>query len=71
MRIVGIVLIILGAIGLIWGGITYTKRRDTINVGPLSATVQQKETFPISPVAGGVALLIGIGLVAAGGRRRA
>ena len=35
MRIVGIVLIILGAIGLIWGGITYTKRRDTINVGPI------------------------------------
>lgn len=71
MRIVGIVLIVLGAVGLVWGGITYTKRRDTISVGPISATVQQKETFPISPVAGGVALLLGIGLVIAGGRRRA
>lgn len=71
MRIAGIILIIVGIIGLVWGGITYTKRRDTLSVGPISATVQQRETFPISPLAGGVALLVGIGLVVAGGRRRA
>jgi hypothetical protein len=71
MRIAGILLIILGIIGLVWGGITYTKHRDTVNVGPISATVQQRETFPISPVVGGVALVIGIGLLVAGGRRRA
>lgn len=71
MRIAGIVLIVLGVIGLVWGGITYTKRRDTVNVGPISATVQQRETFPISPVAGGIALVLGLGLVAAAGRRRA
>jgi hypothetical protein len=71
MRIAGIILIIVGIIGLVWGGITYTKRRDTVSVGPISATVQQRETFPISPLAGGVALLIGVGLLAAGGRRRA
>jgi len=71
MRIAGIVLIILGVIGLVWGGITYTKRRDTVNIGPISATVQQRETFPISPVLGGIALVVGLGLLAAGGRRRA
>ena len=71
MRIAGIILIIVGIIGLVWGGITYTKRRDTLSVGPISATVQQRETFPNSPLAGGVALLVGIGLVVAGGRRRA
>ena len=70
MRILGIVLIVLGVIGLAWGGITYTRHRDTINVGPISATVQQKETFPISPLVGGVALLAGIGLLVAGGKRR-
>ncbi len=70
MRILGIALIVLGIIGLAWGGITYTRRRDTINVGPISATVQQKETFPISPVVGGIALLAGIGLLVAGGKRR-
>jgi hypothetical protein len=71
MRLVGIILIVLGLIGVIWGGITWTKRRDTVNVGPISASVQQKETFPISPVVGGVALVVGIAMVAAGGRRRA
>lgn len=70
MRILGIILIVLGIIGLVWGGITYTRRRDTVSVGPISATVQQRETFPISPVAGGVALVAGIALLVAGGRRR-
>ena len=70
MRIVGIILIVLGAIGLAYGGITYTRRRDTVRVGPLSATVQQKETVPISPVLGGVCLAVGIGLLFAGSRRR-
>ncbi|HEX8850526.1 MAG TPA: hypothetical protein VF761_13425 [Gemmatimonadaceae bacterium] len=70
MRVLGIVLVVLGVIGLVWGGITYTRRRDTVSVGPISATVQQRETFPISPVAGGVALVAGIALLVAGGRRR-
>ena len=70
MRIAGIVLIVLGIIGLAYGGITYTRRRDTVRVGPLSATVQQRETVPISPLLSGVALVAGIGLLVAGGRRR-
>ena len=71
MRIVGIVLIILGVIGLTYGGITYPRRRDTVTLGPLSATVQQRETLPISPIAGVIALVAGIGLLVAGARRRA
>ena len=70
MRLAGIILIVIGIIGLVWGGITYTRRRDTVSVGPISATVQQRETFPISPVAGGIALVAGIALLVAGGRRR-
>lgn len=70
MRLAGIVLIVIGIIGLVWGGITYTRRKDTVSVGPISATVQQRETFPISPVAGGLALVAGIALLVAGGRRR-
>jgi hypothetical protein len=63
-------LIILGCIGLAYGGITYTRRRDTVSIGPFSATVQQRETLPIPPIAGGIAVVIGIGLLVAGGRRR-
>lgn len=71
MRILGIVLIVLGAVGLAYGGITYTKRRDTVHLGPLSATVAEKKTVPISPILGGVAIAAGIALLLAGGRRRA
>ncbi|HWG54736.1 MAG TPA: hypothetical protein VN677_15685 [Gemmatimonadaceae bacterium] len=69
MRILGIILIVLGVIGIAYGGITYTRHRDTINVGPVSATVQQKEKFPIPPVAGVIALIVGIGLLVGGSRR--
>ena len=71
MRIAGIILIVLGVIGLAYGGITYTRRRDTVRLGPISATVQQKETVPFSPILSGIALVAGIGLVVASGRRRA
>lgn len=69
MRIAGIVLIVLGIIGLVYGGITYTRHRDTVSIGPFSATVQQKETFPIPPVAGVIAIVAGVGLLM-GGRKR-
>jgi hypothetical protein len=71
MRILGIVLIVLGVIGLAYGGITYTRRQQTVNLGPLSATVREKETIPVPPIAGAIALVVGAGLFIAGGRRRA
>jgi uncharacterized membrane protein len=66
--LVGFLLIILGAIALAFEGISYTKRRDTVQIGPIGATIEQKETIPMSPVLGGVALVAGIALVVAGRR---
>ena len=71
MRIAGIILIILGIVALVYGGITYTRHRDTIKLGPITATVNQRETFPISPVVGTIVLVAGIGLLVAGSRKRA
>ncbi len=70
MRVVGIILVVLGVIGLIWGGITYTRSRESVSVGPLTATVGEKERVPIPPILGGIALLLGIGLIVAGGRKQ-
>ena len=66
--LVGFLLIILGAIALAFEGISYTKRRETVRVGPIGATIEAKETIPMSPVLGGVALVAGIALVVAGKR---
>ena len=71
MRIAGIILVILGLVGLAYGGLTYTRHRDTVNIGPLTATVSERESLPISPVAGVIAVIAGVGLIMGAGRRRA
>lgn len=70
MRLLGIILIVAGVAALVYGGITYTRRRDTVHVGPFSATVRQKETVAIPPIVGGAALAIGVVLVMVGGKKR-
>ena len=70
MRIAGIILIIMGALGLAYGGFSYTRRKDTVQLGPLSATVTQRESVPIPPILGGIAVLAGIALLVVSGRKR-
>ena len=71
MRIAGIVLIVLGIIGLAYGGITYTRHRDTVSIGPFSATMKERDTLPIPPILGIISVVAGIGLVLGGAKRRA
>ena len=66
MKAAGLVLIVIGAIALIWGGITYTTRDKVVDVGPLHASVEKEHHVPLSPVAGAVLLVGGIALLAAG-----
>jgi hypothetical protein len=68
--LVGLILIVLGAVGLIYGGITYTKDRDTVGLGPIEVTATQKKTIPISPIIGGVLLIAGIALIVGTKRAR-
>jgi hypothetical protein len=70
MRIAGIVLIALGALALAYGGLTYTKREKVLDLGPIQATAEKKETIPVPPIAGGVAIGLGVLLLVGGGRRR-
>jgi uncharacterized membrane protein len=64
--ILGIALIILGVVAFAYQGITYTTREKVIDVGPLQATVDNKETIPLSPLVGGLALVGGIALLIVG-----
>lgn len=67
--LVGIVLIVIGVIALAYQGITYTTRRQVVDVGPIEVTAEEKKTIPLSPVLGVAALAGGIVLVLAGRRR--
>ena len=67
--VLGAILIALGVLSLAYEGITYTRSRTVVNVGPIEARVEEKRTIPLPPVLGGLALAGGIVLVLAGSRR--
>ena len=69
LAIVGIVLIVLGAVALAYQGITYTTREKVIDVGPLRATVDKEKSIPLPPIAGVLAIAGGVVLVIVGGRK--
>jgi hypothetical protein len=71
MRVFGFVLIVVGLIGLIYGGVTWTQREKVLDLGPVEVTRQERESIPLPPIAGGVCLVAGVLLVLADGRRRA
>ncbi len=70
-RIAGIVLIVLGLVGLLWGGFSWTREKTVVDLGPIQARAQERKTIPIPPVAGGVAVVAGIVLLVVPARRRA
>jgi hypothetical protein len=67
--IVGILLIIVGVIGLAYGGITYTHREKVIDIGPIQATAEKHDRIPLPPIIGGLSLAAGIVLLVAGAKR--
>ena len=67
--IVGILLIIIGVIGLAYGGISYTKEKTVVDIGPIKATADTRETIPVPPILGGLALVGGIVLIVTGGKK--
>ena len=69
VSILGVLLIILGIVGLLVGGVTYTKDKDTADLGPVDITVKQKEHVHIPPALAIIALLGGALLVVAGKNR--
>lgn len=67
--IIGALLIVVGLIGLIWGGISYTREEKVLDLGPIEATAERRRTIPIGPVVGGIALIGGIVILVAGRKK--
>jgi hypothetical protein len=58
-RIVGILLIVAGTLGLIYGSFSYTKDKHDVKLGPLQFSVAEKETVNVPVWAGAGAIAIG------------
>lgn len=69
-RIVGLLLVIVGAIALLWGGVFWTDRDTLIDAGGVELATESREGVAVPPIIGGVALAAGILLMVIPSRRR-
>lgn len=67
--LVGLILIVLGAVGFALGGFSFTRREKVLDLGPIQATAERRHSVPVSPILSGIAVVGGIFLVVVGMRR--
>ena len=59
---VAILLLVAGALALVYGGFTYTKKTHKTELGPISFAIKEKETVNV-PVWAGVASIVAGGVL--------
>ena len=66
LKVTAIALIVAGALGLLYGGFSYTKQTSEVKLGSLELSVDEKQTIDVpvwlgvgAIVAGGLLLLLG------------
>ena len=67
-KILGIVLIVAGALALAYGGFTYTKDSHDVKLGPIQFSIKEKETVSVPIWAGAGSIAVGVLLLVFGGR---
>ena len=70
MKLLGIVLIVLGLVGVIYGGVSWTKKETILDAGPLEISTSRRESVPLPPIVGALLLVGGVVLVMKGGKGR-
>ena len=56
MKIAGILLIIAGAIALIYGGFSYSSQKKAVDMGPIQINTTEHHTLPVPPILGILAI---------------
>jgi hypothetical protein len=64
VKIVAILLVVFGAVGLMYGGFSYTKETHKADIGSLHIEAKEKERVNIPLWAGVGALVVGVVLLA-------
>lgn len=68
-KLVGIVLIAAGLLGLVYGGFSYTKDTTVVKLGPIEVSAKEKETVNIPMWAGVGAIVAGALVLVIGGKK--
>ncbi len=71
MKMLGIVLIVLGVIGVLYGGFTWTTKDKVVDLGPVEVSKDKTHSLPLPPIAGAVCLIAGTALIVMSGRKSA
>jgi hypothetical protein len=59
IKIVAVLLIVLGALGLAYGSFSFTKDSHDAKVGPIELSIKEKETVNVPKWAGVAAIAVG------------
>jgi drug/metabolite transporter (DMT)-like permease len=62
-KTVGILLIVVGAIMVIWTGFTYTKKEKIIDAGPIHLSADRQKTVNWPPYLGAVLIIGGVAVM--------
>ncbi len=68
-KLIGIILIVAGGLGLAYGGFSYTKQTTAMKLGTMELKVDEKKTVDVPMIVSAGAIAIGIFLLVAVGRK--
>lgn len=69
IKILAILLIVAGALGLLYGGFSYTKDTTAVKLGPIELSVKETETVNVPVWLGIGAILLGGFLLVMGNKK--
>lgn len=69
-RLIGVILIVAGTLGLVYGSFSYTKETHEAKLGPIQLSLKEKETVHVPVWAGAGGIAVGVLLLLVGGRKR-
>ena len=70
IKIVGVVLIVLGVLGLAYGGFSFTKETHKAEIGPIKLSVAEKEQVNVPQWLGIAAIVAGVVVLVVGGKKK-
>jgi uncharacterized membrane protein len=70
ITLIGILLVVLGALALAYQGFSYTSHEKVMDVGPMHITTETHDRIPVPPLLGGLALVGGVALLVVGARKK-